>query len=133
MDAMTMEIIYTRCAGLDIHKRTIVACRIIGPASADPSQGPVHVHRHTQTFGTTPEALLALYDWLSAAGVTHVAMESTGTYWKPIYNLLESGFELWLLNAQHIKAVPRRKTDVTDAGWTANTLPHGMVRPPFSP
>src|SRR5438270_10341134 len=103
----TMDVVYTRCAGLDIHKRSIVACRIIGPAPADPAQGPVQVQvqRQTQTFGTTPQALLALYDWLSAAEVTHVAMESTGTYWKPIYNLLETSFEVWLLNAQHIKAV----------------------------
>jgi transposase len=127
MDAM--QVVYTRCAGLDIHKRSIVACRIAGPA--DPSQGPAQ--RQTQTFGTTPEALLTLYDWLSAAGVTHVAMESTGTYWKPIYNLLETSFEVWLLNAQHIKAVPGRKTDVKDAEWIANLLRHGLVRPSFIP
>lgn len=127
MDAM--QVVYTRCAGLDIHKKSIVACRISGPA--DPSQGVVQ--RQTQTFGTTPEALLALYDWLSAAQVTHVAMESTGTYWKPIYNLLETGFEVWLLNAQHIKAVPGRKTDVKDAEWIANLLRHGLVRPSFIP
>jgi transposase len=147
MDAM--DVIYTRCAGLDIHKRSIVACRIIGPAPADPSQGAVPqgavpqgavpqgaVQRQTQTFGTTPQGLLALYDWLASAQITHVAMESTGTYWKPwkpIYNLLETSFEVWLLNPQHIKAVPGRKTDVKDAEWIANLLRHGLVRPSFIP
>lgn len=127
MDAM--DVIYTRCAGLDIHKRNIVAARVIGPA--DPAQGPVQ--RQTQTFDTTPQGLLAVYDWLTDSGVTHVAMESTGTYWKPIYNLLETSFEVWLLNAQHIKAVPGRKTDVKDAEWIANLLRHGLVRPSFIP
>jgi transposase len=121
-----MEVVYTKCAGLDIHKRSIVACRLVGPP-----QGPVE--RQTRTFGTTPDALLSLNDWLVEGAVTHVGMESTGTYWKPIYNLLEASFEVWLLNAQHIKAVPGRKTDVKDAAWIADLLRHGLVRPSFIP
>jgi transposase len=100
-----MEVIYPRAAGLDIHLKLIVACRIT------PGEGS-RVQREVRSFGTTTAAIGQLADWLAAGGVTHVAMEATGVYWKPIYNLLENRFELILANAQHIKAVPGRKTDV---------------------
>jgi len=121
-----MEIVYERCCGLDVHKRTVVACLLVpGPAGA-PS-------REIQTFGTMTRDLLALSDWLAAAGCTHVAMESTGVFWKPIYNLLEGNFELVVVNAQHIKAVPGRKTAVRDAEWIADLLRHGLLRASFIP
>src|SRR5258707_11441274 len=121
-----MEIVYERCCGLDVHKRTVVACLLVpGPAGA-PS-------REIQTFGTMTRDLLALSDWLAAAGCTHVAMESTGVFWKPIYNLLEGNFALVVVNAQHIKAVPGRKTDVRDAEWIADLLRHGLLRASFIP
>ena len=121
-----MEIVYERCCGLDVHKRTVVACLLVpGPAGA-PS-------REIQTCGTMTRDLLALSDWLAAAGCTHVAMESTGVFWKPIYNLLEGNFELVVVNAQHIKAVPGRKTAVRDAEWIADLLRHGLLRASFIP
>lgn len=112
-----MQVVYERCCGLDVHKKSVVAC-VVTPEG-----------KETQSFGTMTADLLALADWLEAKGVTHVAMESTGVYWKPIYNLLE-GHDLALLvvNAQHIKAVPGRKTDVKDAEWIADLLRHGLVR-----
>jgi len=121
-----MEIRYERCCGLDVHKRTVVACLLVpGPAGAPSKQ--------IRTFGTMTRDLLALSDWLAAAGCTHVAMESTGVFWKPIYNLLEGSFELVVVNAQHIKAVPGRKTDVRDAEWIADLLRHGLLRASFIP
>ncbi len=120
-----MEVIHERCCGLDIHKKTVVACLIVpGPG------GPV---KQIRTFGTMTEDLLALADWLAAAGCTVIGMESTGVYWKPIWNLLEGGFELRLANARHIKAVPGRKTDVRDCEWLADLLRHGLLRPSFVP
>jgi transposase len=117
-----MEVVYERCAGLDVHRDTVVAS-VITPAG-----------RELRTFGTVTDELLALADWLLALGVTHVAMESTGVYWKPIYNLLEStGLELLVVNARHIKAVPGRKTDVRDAEWIADLLRHGLLRGSFIP
>jgi transposase len=117
-----MEVVYERCAGLDVHRDTVVASVII-PAG-----------RELRTFGTVTDELLALADWLLALGVTHVAMESTGVYWKPIYNLLEgTGLELLVVNARHIKAVPGRKTDVRDAEWIADLLRHGLLRGSFIP
>ncbi len=89
--------------------------------------------KEIRSFGTMTDDLLALADWLAAGGVTHVAMESTGVYWKPLYNLLEGGFELLLVNAQHIKAVPDRKTDVRDCEWIADLLRHGLLRASFVP
>ena len=117
-----MQVVYDRSSGLDVHKKTVVSCVII--------QGK----RETRTFGTSTEDLLSLGDWLVSLGVTHVAMESTGVYWKPIYNVLE-GYELTILvvNAQHIKAVPGRKTDVKDAEWIADLLRHGLLRGSFIP
>lgn len=117
-----MDVIYERCCGLDIHKAKVVAC-VITPDG-----------KETRTFGTMTGELLELADWLQAKGVTHVAMESTGVYWKPIYNLLEGmEFELLVVNAQHIKAVPGRKTDVKDAEWIADLLRHGLLRGSYIP
>jgi transposase len=121
-----MEILHQCCAGLDVHKKTVVACvRRIDAAG--------RVEQQVSTFGTMTAELMALTDWLIAQGVTHVAMESTGVYWKPVYHLLEGQFELMLVNAQHIKQVPGRKTDVTDSQWIAQLLQHGLLRPSFVP
>lgn len=121
-----MEGLYPRCCGLDIHKKTVVACLM----TSEEGQQPVKVIR---TFRTMTVDLLALADWLHTAACTHVAMESTGVYWRPIYNLLEGLFELLVVNAQHIKAVPGRKTDVKDAEWIAELLRHGLLRGSFIP
>lgn len=121
-----MDIIYSHCAGLDVHKKTVVACRII-PGSEG------KLIQQTRTFATMTADLLQLSDWLAEAGVTQVAMESTGEYWKPVYNLLENNFELWLVNARHIKQVPGRKTDVKDAEWIAQLLRLGLLRKSFVP
>jgi hypothetical protein len=122
----TMETIYPCCAGLDIHKTTVVACvRRIDPAG--------RVHEAVRTFGTMTAELLALADWLAEAGVTHVAMESTGVFWKPVFNLLEDRFEVLLVNPRHIKQVPGRKTDVKDCRWIAQLLQHGLLRGSFIP
>jgi len=121
-----METIVRRCAGLDVHKASVVACaRVID------EDGELQSFR--QSFGTTTSDLLALSDWLASPGVTSVGMESTGVYWKPVYALLESEFECWLLNAQHLRNVPGRKTDVADAAWIAQLVAHGLVRPSFVP
>ncbi len=116
-----MEVIYPRCCGLDVHKKSVVAC-VITPSG-----------RETRTFTTMTRELLELKEWLLGLGVTHVAMESTGVYWKPIYNLLEDSLVLLVVNAHHIKAVPGRKTDVNDAEWIADLLRHGLVRGSFIP
>ncbi len=121
-----MKVMYTRCAGLDVHKKTVVACRMRTGETGD-------VHAETQTFGTKTYELLALVDWLGAWEVTHVAMESTGEYWKPVYNLLEGTVEVLLVNAKHVKHVPGRKTDVKDAEWLAELLRHGLLRSSFIP
>jgi transposase len=115
-----MNIIHACCAGLDVHKRTVVACiRGIGPDGT--------VSREVRTFGTMTAELLALSDWIAAHGVGPVAMESTGVYWKPIFNLLEGSFPVKLVNAHHIKQVPDRKTDVKDAEWIAQLLQYGLL------
>lgn len=121
-----MDVLYERCCGLDIHKKTVVACVIVPGARGKPE-------KTIRTFGTMTDALLALGDWLGAEGVTHIAMESTGVYWKPIWNLLENRFDLLLANAQHIKAVPGRKTDVRDCEWIADLLRHGLLKASFVP
>ncbi len=121
-----MEAVLERCAGIDVHKRGVVVCLLT------PGPGGQRV-AETRTFGTTTDDLLRLSDWLSANDCTHVAVESTGVYWKPVHNILEGNFAVWLLNAQHIKAVPGRKTDVQDAQWIAELLRHGLVRPSFIP
>jgi transposase len=121
-----VEVVHERCAGLDLHKKTVVACALVpGPAGK--------AAKTLRTFGTMTQDLLALGDWLTALGVTHVAMESTGVYWKPVWNLLEDRCELLLANAQHIKAVPGRKTDVKDAEWIADLLRHGLLQASFVP
>ncbi len=121
-----MQVVYARCAGLDVHKKTVVACRIL---PGDNGAWQVEV----RTFGTMTVELLQLADWLRAGGVTHVAMESTGVYWKPVFNLLEGDFEVLLVNAKHIKFVPGRKSDVKDAQWIAELLQHGLLKASFIP
>ena len=121
-----MDILYSACAGLDVHKDTVVTC----VRRANP-QGKVR--KETRTFGTMTVHLLALADWLTEQGVTHVAMESTGVYWKPIWNLLEGLFQILLVNARHIKQVPGRKTDVKDAEWIAELLQLGLLQGSFVP
>src|SRR5438552_8912427 len=120
-----MEVLYSRCAGLDVHKDTVVACVRLAVGSK--------VEQHLQTFGTTTSALLSLGDWLSGFEVTHVAMEATGVYWKPVWHVLDGSFELVLANAAHIKNVPGRKTDVNDATWIADLLANGLIRASFVP
>lgn len=116
-----MDVVYTYCAGLDVHKKTVVAA-IIVPGK-----------KETRTFETMTADLLTLSDWLTAHSVTHVAMESTGEYWKPVFNILEDNFEVLLVNAQHIKSVPGRKTDIKDAEWIADLLRHGLLKASFIP
>lgn len=117
-----MQLLYERCAGLDVHKKTVVACALT----------PEGV-REIRSFGTMTHELLELVDWLQQRQIVQVAMESTGVYWKPIYNLLEGGFEVLLVNAKHIKFVPGRKTDVKDAQWIAELLQHGLLKASFIP
>jgi transposase len=121
-----MDILYERCCGLDIHKKTVVACLITPGPRGTPQ-------KEIRSFGTMTADLLQLADWLAEAGCSHVAMESTSVYWKPIYNLLEDRFTLLLANAQHIKAVPGRKTDVRDCEWIADLLRHGLLKASFVP
>jgi len=121
-----MEITYSYCAGLDIHKKSVVACCITPDA-----QGQTQIA--TRRFGTMMSELLALSDWLQSLHVQQVAMESTGEYWKPVYNLLEANFALLVVNAHHLKQVPGRKTDVKDAQWIAQLLRHGLLRGSFIP
>src|SRR4028119_495796 len=116
-----MQVTYTHAAGLDVHKKTVVACIIVSSPSGEP-------RKETRTFSTITHDLLALVDWLSANDITYVAMESTGEFWKPIYNLLEASFTVLVVNAQHIKTVPGRKTDVKDAEWIADLLRHGLLK-----
>lgn len=121
-----MDVLYERCCGLDVHKRTVVACLVV----PGPDSKPVKEVRH---FGTMTDDLLRLGDWLGAREVTHVAVESTSVYWKPLWNLLEEPCALLLVNARHVKAVPGRKTDVKDGEWLADLLRHGLLRPSFVP
>lgn len=121
-----MQVVYPRCAGLDVHKKTVVACRLWVDAAGV-------VQRNLRTFGTMTGDLLVLRDWLACMGITHVAMESTGVYWRPVYNILESEFDVLLVNAKHIKFVPGRKTDVKDAQWIAELLQHGLLKASFIP
>jgi len=119
-----MELLHPRCAGLDVHKDTVVAAvRCVSPPA----------HQEVRSFSTTTKGLLELSDWLTSHGCTHVAMEATGVYWKPVWHVLEEGFELVLANAQHIRNVPGRKTDVNDATWISELLAHGLIRSSFVP
>jgi transposase len=121
-----MEILYTNCAGLDVHKKTVKVCLLTRTSDGQP-------HKEFRTYLTTTEELLKLGDWLNERGCTHIAFEATGVYWKPVFNLLEGRFELLVVNAQHIKAVPGRKTDVKDAEWIADLLQHGLLKASFIP
>jgi transposase len=121
-----MEVLYPNCAGLDLHKDTVVFCsrRMSGSK----------VEREVRTFATTTSGLLALSEWLGSLGATHIAMEATGVYWRPVWNILSAGeFELILANAKHVKNVLGRKTDVNDATWLADLLAHGLIRASFVP
>lgn len=117
-----MRVVHERCAGLDVHKSSVVACVLLGSS------------RELRTFGTMTGQLEQLAQWLRELGVQTVAMESSGVYWKPVFNILEvAGFDLVVANARHIKAVPGRKTDVKDAEWIADLLRHGLLKPSFIP
>ena len=120
-----MEILYPRCAGLDVHKKTVVvAVRLVEGRG---------VRTQVRRFATTTTALLVLADWLAAEEVTHAVLEATGVYWKPVWHVLEGTVELVLANAAHVKQVPGRKSDVTDAQWLAELLAHGLIRGSFVP
>jgi transposase len=121
-----MDLLYVCCAGLDVHKETVVA-------TVRRRKENGKLWEQTRTYGTMTDQLLELADWLEAEGVTHVAMESTGVYWKPIWNLMEDRFKILLVNAQHIKHVPGRKTDVIDSAWIAQLLQCGLLRGSFVP
>jgi transposase len=121
-----MDVVSARCCGLDVHKRGGVACLVTPGRGGAPT-------KEVRAFATMTEDLLARSDWLAAAGCTHVAMESTGVYWKPVYNLLEDGFALLLVNARHVKAVPGRKTDAKDCEWLADLLRHGLLQSSYVP
>ena len=121
-----MDTLYPHCAGIDVHKQTVVVC-------VRHHDGHRPARQQIRTFPTHTQALLQLSDWLAQEGVTHVAMESTGVYWKPVYNLLEGHFQLLLVNAQHIKQVPGRKTDIKDCAWIAQLLQHGLLKASFVP
>src|SRR6266480_1757102 len=121
-----MERLYERCAALDVHKQQVAVCVHV------PDRAGVRSELRAE-FATMTADLLGLRDWLKGLGVTHVAMEATGVYWKPVYYLLEDDFELLLVNAQHVKNVPGRKTDVADAQWLCQLLEHGLLRASFVP
>ncbi len=124
--SIEMDAMVEGCAGLDVHQRTVVACVLSGRAGEKPRQ-------LIRTFGTFTHELSALRDWLLSEGCTHVGMESTGVYWMPVYAILEGHFELIVGNAQHIKRVPGRKTDVKDAEWIADLVRHGLIAKSFVP
>lgn len=121
-----MDVLHRQCAGLDVHKDTVVAC-----VRKVDERG--RVQREVRTFGTTTTSLGELSEWLEAEGCTHAAMEATGVYWKPVWHLLEGTCELVLANAQHVRNVPGRKSDVNDATWLADLLAHGLIRGSFVP
>ncbi|MBD2081987.1 transposase [Leptolyngbya sp. FACHB-17] len=121
-----MQVTHVRCAGIDAHKKTMMVCCL----SVDATGNPCHEIR---TYTTTTSDLLRLCDWMASFEITHVAMESTGEYWKPVYNLLESSFEVMVVNSQHFKQVPGRKTDVKDAEWLAELLSYELVKGSFIP
>lgn len=120
-----MEVVYSQCCGLDVHKETVVACVSIRDKGK--------LYKEIRTFRTMTSDLVVLHDWLLSHGITHVAMESTGVYWKPVFNLLEASFTVLLVNAAHIKAVSGRKTDVKDCEWIADLLAHGLLKGSFIP
>src|SRR2546425_10831860 len=120
-----MDVVHPKCAGLDVHQQTVVACARVGSGKT--------VTHAVRTFGSTTPELLALSDWLATHGCTHVAMESTGVYWKPVWHVLDGHFELVLANAMHIRNIPGRKSDVNDATWIADLLAHRLIRSSFVP
>ena len=120
-----MEVLYPRCAGLDVHQQTVVACVRLADGAK--------VETQVRTFGSTTAELLALSDWLAEHRCTHVAMESTGVYWKPVWHVLEGQVTLILANAMQIRNVPGRKSDTNDAAWIADLLAHGLIRSSFVP
>jgi len=120
-----MDLVHPTCAGLDVHQQTVVACVRVGSGKT--------VTYAVRTFGTTTQELLALSEWLSTLGCTHVALESSGVYWKPVWHILDGHFELVLANAMHIRNIPGRKSDVNDATWIADLLAHGLIRSSFVP
>lgn len=122
-----MDMVVERCAGLDVHRDTVVATVRV------PAEGARRRQQETRTFATTTAGIGALSDWLSGHRVQRVGMESTGVYWKPVYYLLEDALQVWLLNAEHLHNVPGRKTDVADSAWIAQLVEHGLVRPSFVP
>jgi transposase len=128
-----MDVVLTHGAGLDVHKQTVMACRVVPDSLGQQADGLLEV----KEFGTLTRDLLALSDWLTEAGSTPVAMESTGAYWKPIYNLLEGTCTVFLVNAAHVKNVPGRKTDRADARWLAKLMRYGLLQasviPPVEP
>src|SRR6516164_3815261 len=121
-----MRVIVERCCGLDVHQETVVACLLIGASGDRPT-------KEVRTFRTVTRDLEALRDWLAAAGVTHVGMESTGVYWRPVYAVLEGHFDLTVGNARHIRNVPGSKTDVKDAEWIADLVRHGLISKSYFP
>lgn len=121
-----MQVMYARCAGLDVHKKTVSACISV-------CEGNHGKQQQTRPFGTFTQDLLKLVDWLKEHGVTHVAMEATGVYWRPVWTMLEGHFEQMLVNPHHIKAVPGRKTDTKDCEWIADLLQHGLLKGSFVP
>jgi transposase len=124
---LAVDLVSPRCCGLDVHKRTVVSCILI-------TQSDGSVERHMRSFKTMTTDLLEMAKWLDGFGVTHVAMESTGVYWRPVFNILESDRRTVLLvNPQHMRAVPGKKTDVKDAEWIADLLRHGLLRASFIP
>ncbi len=121
-----MQVVHARCCGLDVHQKTVVACILITHSSGQ-------VEKQVHTFGTMTSELLALDEWLQHWQIDHVALESTGVYWKPVFNLLEDGRTIVLVNPQHMKAVPGRKTDIKDAEWIADLFRHGLLKASFIP
>lgn len=121
-----MQVLYDHCGGVDVHKKTVVVCLMLTAATGQ-------VSKQLRTFATTTPGLLALADWLESQSITHVAIESTGVYWRPVFNILEAVCTVILVNAQHVKAVPGRKTDLRDSEWLADLLRHGLLKASFLP
>jgi transposase len=121
-----MDVVFSKCSGLDVHEKTVVACIIVSERAGE-------VRKVKQTFATTLGGLRTLNDWLGEQGIRHVAMESTGVYWKPVYNVLHEQFDVWVVNARHFRQVPGRKTDLNDAEWLAELMRFGLLERSFIP